>query len=83
MTRFVWAGVLALALRLLHSVPVRAHATDALPPAAEWKQQLERDILAVLGNAGGAGRSGGKAFPTFRCNDGTVTNPRAPCAEDF
>ncbi|MGA8398424.1 MAG: hypothetical protein WB697_00955, partial [Stellaceae bacterium] len=58
----------------------KSAAVADLPTPADWVQELKRDILpfwetpAALGNPVGS-------FPTFRCNDGTVTNPQAPCAE--
>ena len=55
-------------------------APAGLPAAADWIQHLRRDILPFWETPAALGNPPGN-FPTFRCNDGTVTNPRAPCAE--
>jgi mannose/cellobiose epimerase-like protein (N-acyl-D-glucosamine 2-epimerase family) len=58
----------------------RAAIVAALPSAAAWEQHFERDILpfwqmpAALGNPIGD-------FPTARCDDGSLYNPRSPCRE--
>jgi mannose/cellobiose epimerase-like protein (N-acyl-D-glucosamine 2-epimerase family) len=51
-----------------------------LPAAAEWKRHLERDILPFWETPAALGNPVGN-FPSFRCDDGSVTNPQAPCAE--
>jgi mannose/cellobiose epimerase-like protein (N-acyl-D-glucosamine 2-epimerase family) len=79
--------LLCVLLTLLTAIPSlrssaqgQAQIIANLPAAAEWKRHLQRDILpfwetpAALGNPVGS-------FPSFRCNDGSVTNPQAPCAE--
>jgi mannose/cellobiose epimerase-like protein (N-acyl-D-glucosamine 2-epimerase family) len=58
----------------------KSAAIAGLPAPADWVQELKRDILpfwetpVALGNPVGS-------FPTFRCNDGSLANPQAPCAE--
>ncbi len=51
-----------------------------LPPAADWVQQLRRDVLPFWETPVALGDPVGN-FPTFRCNDGSLTNPQAPCPE--
>jgi mannose/cellobiose epimerase-like protein (N-acyl-D-glucosamine 2-epimerase family) len=51
-----------------------------LPTAAEWKRHLEQDILPFWQTPVALGNPVGN-FPTFRCNDGSLANLRAPCAE--
>jgi mannose/cellobiose epimerase-like protein (N-acyl-D-glucosamine 2-epimerase family) len=55
-------------------------AIAGLPAPADWVQELKRDILPFWETPAALGDPVG-SFPTFRCNDGTVTNPQAPCAE--
>ena len=55
-------------------------AVAALPAADDWKRHLERDILPFWETPAALGDPVG-SFPTFRCNDGSVADPRAPCAE--
>lgn len=57
-----------------------AAITAALPAADDWKRHLERDILPFWETPAALGDPVGN-FPTFRCNDGSVADPRAPCAE--
>jgi mannose/cellobiose epimerase-like protein (N-acyl-D-glucosamine 2-epimerase family) len=76
--------VLLLAATVLAAAPASAQqqptAVDNLPLAADWVQALKRDILPFWETPAALGDPVGN-FPTFRCNDGTVTNPQAPCAE--
>jgi mannose/cellobiose epimerase-like protein (N-acyl-D-glucosamine 2-epimerase family) len=51
-----------------------------LPAAAEWKRHLEQDILPFWRTPVALGNPVGN-FPTFRCNDGSLANPQAPCTE--
>jgi mannose/cellobiose epimerase-like protein (N-acyl-D-glucosamine 2-epimerase family) len=55
-------------------------AVDGLPSASAWKQHLERDILPFWQSPAALGDPVGN-FPTSRCNDGSVANPQALCAE--
>jgi mannose/cellobiose epimerase-like protein (N-acyl-D-glucosamine 2-epimerase family) len=54
--------------------------TAGLPLPADWVQHLRRDILPFWETPAALGAPVG-SFPTFRCNDGSVANPQAPCAE--
>jgi mannose/cellobiose epimerase-like protein (N-acyl-D-glucosamine 2-epimerase family) len=76
--------VLLLWLALVPSVPASAQEKAAeiasLPPPAAWQQHLERDILPFWQTPSALGSPVGN-FPTFRCNDGSLYNPQAPCAE--
>lgn len=58
----------------------KAVAGADLPAPGEWVQELQRDILPFWETPAALGDPVG-SFPTFRCNDGRVTNPQAPCAE--
>lgn len=51
-----------------------------LPAPVDWVQELSRDILPFWETPVALGDPVGN-FPTFRCNDGSLTNPQAPCAE--
>jgi len=55
-------------------------AIAGLPPTTEWKRHLEQDILPFWQTPAALGNPVGN-FPTFRCNDGSVYNPQAPCTE--
>jgi mannose/cellobiose epimerase-like protein (N-acyl-D-glucosamine 2-epimerase family) len=76
--------VFLFAAMALAAVPAsaqqKATAVDNLPLAADWVQHLQRDILPFWETQVALGDPVG-SFPTFRCNDGTVANPQAPCAE--
>lgn len=75
---------LILLLTALHSASASAQektgAVAGLPPAAEWKRHLEGDILPFWQTPAALGTPVGN-FPTFRCNDGSVNNPKSPCGE--
>ena len=75
------ARCLLLPLMVLANSAFAQDKSAAFAPApADWVQSLKRDILpfwetpVALGNPVGS-------FPTFRCNDGSLANPQAPCAE--
>ena len=76
--RRIWLHIV-LALATLVAAPASAQQSD-LPLAADWVQQLRRDILPFWETPAALGDPVGN-FPTFRCNDGWLTDPRAPCAE--
>ncbi|HEV2186372.1 MAG TPA: AGE family epimerase/isomerase, partial [Stellaceae bacterium] len=75
--------VLALVAAML---PASTRAQDknpavaGLPLAADWVQHLRRDILPFWETPAALGDPL-RNFPTFRCNDGSLTDPRAPCPE--
>src|ERR1700722_14109612 len=77
----IWLLFLAaIDVSTLAGAQEQPQAPADLPAAAEWKRHLEQDILpfwqtpAALGNPVGS-------FPSFRCNDGSLTDPQAPCGE--
>jgi mannose/cellobiose epimerase-like protein (N-acyl-D-glucosamine 2-epimerase family) len=77
-------GVFLFALTAIAAAAASAQqqpaAVAALPAANDWKRHLERDILPFWETPAALGDPVG-SFPTFRCNDGSVADPRAPCAE--
>jgi mannose/cellobiose epimerase-like protein (N-acyl-D-glucosamine 2-epimerase family) len=58
----------------------KAAAIAGLPPAAEWQRHLQRDILPFWQTTAALGNPVGN-FPTFLCNDGSLNDPKSPCAE--
>lgn len=69
-----------LALNVLAQAAQPAGAVAALPAAAAWKQHFQRDILPFWMTPAALGSPVGN-FPTFRCNDGALYDPRSPCPE--
>lgn len=71
---------IGLLLALFFALPVPARAQDSIPAGQRWLDHLTKDLLpfwmsdAALGNPIGA-------FPSIRCDDGTLWNERAPCPE--
>ena len=52
----------------------------ALPDGSRWLQHLEQDLLPFWMMPTAYGQPVG-AFPTYRCNDGSLYNKTAPCPE--
>ena len=81
--RRAWLRIL-LALAIFAAMPALAQQqkapVDNLPLAADWVQQLRRDILPFWETPVALGDPVGN-FPSFRCNDGSLTNPQTPCPE--
>ena len=79
-------AALLLAAIAAITLPAAAQTRDknapiaSLPVAADWVQELRRDILPFWETPAALGDPVGN-FPTFRCNDGLPTNPQAPCPE--
>jgi mannose/cellobiose epimerase-like protein (N-acyl-D-glucosamine 2-epimerase family) len=73
-------AVAAIAVATPASAQDKTDAIAALPAPADWVSELQRDILPFWETPAALGDPVG-SFPTFRCNDGTVANPQAPCAE--
>ena len=57
-----------------------AEAAQRLPAPLEWLVHLERDLMPFWTMPAALGTPIGN-FPTFRCNDGSLYNPRRPCPE--
>ncbi len=73
-----WRVLVQVALLLF--VTLAPASAQTLPSPSDWKQHFERDILPFWQTPAALGSPVGN-FPTFRCNDGSVYNPQAPCAE--
>lgn len=58
----------------------RAPAPAALPPGEAWVEHLSRDLAPFWLRPEALGAPVG-AFPTFRCDDGTLVDPDLPCGE--
>lgn len=55
-------------------------APAALPPGEAWLDHLSRDLAPFWLRPEAFGSPVG-AFPTFRCDDGTLVDPDLPCGE--
>ncbi|MDP2955095.1 MAG: hypothetical protein Q8N53_01625, partial [Longimicrobiales bacterium] len=55
-------------------------APAALPPGEVWVEHLSRDLAPFWLRPEALGSPVG-AFPTFRCDDGTLVDPDLPCGE--
>lgn len=53
---------------------------DALPPGERWIKHLRQDLLKFWDMGSALGDPLGN-FPTYRCNDGMLFRPEAPCPE--
>jgi mannose/cellobiose epimerase-like protein (N-acyl-D-glucosamine 2-epimerase family) len=60
--------------------PAPRIAASELPSLERWRQHVTDEILPFWVTPDALGTPIGN-FPTFRCNDGTVYRPDAPCAE--
>src|ERR1700676_3470939 len=77
----LWLAVMAVVILPAATLAQEKNAPIAgLPLAADWVQQLKRDILPFWETPAALGDPVG-SFPSFRCNDGSLPNPQAPCAE--
>ena len=72
--------LLAAVAGIRASAQPQAQIPTNLPSAADWKRHLERDILPFWETPAALGTPVGN-FPTSRCNDGSVADPKALCAE--
>src|SRR5690242_2331719 len=52
----------------------------SLPSGSRWLAHLNKDLLPFWMSESALGNPIG-AFPTFRCDDQTLYDPRRPCAE--
>jgi mannose/cellobiose epimerase-like protein (N-acyl-D-glucosamine 2-epimerase family) len=57
-----------------------ADLLERLPDGSRWIRHLKEDLLPFWDNAAALGNPVGN-FPTYRCNDGSLFNPKAPCQE--
>lgn len=77
-------GLVCVLVALLAAAAAHAQDKEAalagLPAPADWVQAFKRDILPFWETPVALGDPVG-SFPTFRCNDGSLANPQAPCAE--
>lgn len=50
-----------------------------LPTGKRWITHLRQDLLPFWTNSAALGKQGN--FPTYRCNNGSLFNPKKPCPE--
>lgn len=80
----------ASAENLAPSVPVNPDNTfevvnvrailDRLPPGERWVRHVKEDLLKFWDRKSALGKPLGD-FPTYRCNDGSLFDAKAPCPE--
>ena len=57
-----------------------AWAQQPVPPGGRWLDHLNKELLPFWTNEAAFGKAPG-AFPSIRCDDGTLYNERKPCPE--
>jgi mannose/cellobiose epimerase-like protein (N-acyl-D-glucosamine 2-epimerase family) len=67
-------------LFLLWSATASAYGQEAVSPGQRWIDHAIRDLMPFWMSEQALGKPTG-AFPSVRCDDGTVYNPHMPCAE--
>jgi len=67
-----------LVLWLFSLVP--AWAQQPVPPGSRWLDHLNKELLPFWTSEAAFGKTPG-AFPSIRCDDGTLHNERKPCPE--
>lgn len=81
--RPILIGAITLALTLYAGVGNTFQAPSAvpagLPTATDWKNHLEKDLMAFWLPAQTVGEPGD--FPTYRCNDGNLYDETKACPE--
>ncbi len=79
----VLLGTITLVLALYSADGSTLQAPSApptgLPTAADWKDHLEKDLMAFWLPAQTIGEPGN--YPTYRCNDGKLYDKTNPCPE--
>jgi hypothetical protein len=59
-----------------------AWAQQPVPPGSRWLDHLNKELLPFWTSEAAFGKTPG-AFPSIRCDDGTLYNERKPCPEDW